>query len=288
MANIRPMKGVDALGKLNLLRFPMYLQPKYDGIRVLFYNGTALSSSLKPLRNTALQDYARKHSAMLDRIECEFYVPSSEGGFREATSICRNGGRSIDKGRLYAFDIMDDTIDYSKRFDLLLSKKLDSFITVAPTVEVTEVSQVEPLLNLHLDQGYEGVMLKRCDAMYKHGRATLKSQECLKLKPFVDDDAIIVGWKYEQENDNPAYIDELGRTKRSSAKEGKYDKPLIGAVLCICDKFVQPFWVSGFTTEEKEMMFKCRDRLEGTRITFKHQPCECYDAPRHPIFRRWL
>lgn len=287
MIPLRPMKGIDVLGKLDRLYYPKWLQPKYDGIRVLFYNGTALSSSLKPLANEALQKIARLHPE-LDLIECEYYVPPSEGGFREATSICRNKSKSIDKGLLYAFDKMVDKEVYAARFNMLFEIPDYSFIRIAPTCEVESPNKVSYMLKLFLEDGFEGVMLKGPGTVYKHGRSTINSQECLKLKPFVDDDARVIGYKLEQENDNPAYVGELGLLKRSSSQLGKYDKPLVGALHCICDKFAQPFWVSGFTMEEKEAMFKCRETLTGRVLTFKHQPCDCYDAPRHPIFRRWL
>ena len=287
----RPMKGVDALGHLDKLEYPKLVQPKYDGIRVLFYNGTALSSSLKPLANEWLQRFARDFSHKIDGVECEFFVPPSEGGFREATSICRNSKRSIEKGTLWAFDLVDDRLQYLDRYNEVY--KIDTAgmwinFYPAPTWNVNNAEEVELRLERLLECKYEGLMLKDPYAMYKHGRATLKSQECLKLKPFVDDDAIIIGWKQECENTNEAYTDELGLTKRSSSIEGKFLKPLIGALQCRCPKFKLDFWVSGFTHEEKELMFAARETLVGRAITFKHQPCDCYDAPRHPIFRRFI
>lgn len=288
----KPMKGVDVENQLDNVIFPKFVQPKYDGIRVIFYNGIALSSSFKPLGNEMLQQIAHEFSE-LDGVECEYYIPPSEGGFREATSICRNADRrDIDKGTLCAFDIFNPVMVYNDRLNKLdaivnkVSKSLN--ITIAPTWIVKNKQEVQSHLRLMLDNSFEGIMIKDPDALYKQGRSTIKSQECLKLKPFVDDDAVVIGWKPEYENTNAAYTDELGRTVRSSAQDGKYAKELVGALQCKCLKYQLPFWVSGFTMEQKEAMWLTRDKLVGRTLCFKHQPCGCYDAPRHPIFRRWI
>lgn len=288
----KPMKGVDVENQLDDVVFPKFVQPKYDGIRVIFYNGIALSSSFKPLGNEMLQQIAHEFSE-LDGAECEYYIPPSEGGFREATSICRNADRrDVDKGTLCAFDIFNPIMIYNDRLNKLdtivnkVSKNLN--ITIAPTWIVKNKQEVQSHLRLMLDNSFEGIMIKDPDALYKQGRSTIKSQECLKLKPFVDDDAMVVGWKPEYENTNEAFIDELGRIARSSAKDGKFAKQLVGALECRCIKFESTFWVSGFTMEEKERMWAERYNLVGRKLCFKHQPCGCYDAPRHPIFRRWI
>ena len=287
----KPMKGVDVENQLHKLTYPKFVQPKYDGIRVLFYNGIALSSSFKPLGNEKIQQIAREFS-MLEGVECEYYIQPSDGGFREATSICRNANRTdIDKGGFYAFDLFNPTLNYTDRlFELgsRLNKVEGLNIYIAPTWKITEQQEVNKYLQFMLDNKFEGIMIKDPTAKYKQGRSTIESQECLKLKPFVDDDAVVIGWKPEYENTNEAYIDELGRTVRSSAQAGKYAKELVGALQCRCIKYQLPFWVSGFTMEQKEAMWLTRDKLVGRKLCFKHQPCGCYDAPRHPIFRRWI
>ena len=232
----KPMKGIDVENQLDNVIFPKFVQPKYDGIRVIFYNGIALSSSFKPLGNEMLQRTAHVFSE-LDGVECEYYIPPSEGGFREATSICRNADRKdVGKGVLYAFDIFSPVMSYNDRLhklDTIIHKAAKSLnIAIAPTWKVRHKQEVQSYLKLMLENSFEGIMLKDPEALYKQGRSTIKSQECLKYQ--------------------------------------------------------LPFWVSGFTMEQKEAMWLTRDKLVGRKLCFKHQPCGCYDAPRHPIFRRWL
>lgn len=284
----KPMKGVDCLGHLDKLIYPKYCQPKYDGIRIIFEEGTAWSASLKPIRNKYIQELA---AYIPDGLECEYYIPSDVGGLRQCASICNSENSKLSsEGKLYAFDIRNVPLNYSERL-VLVAEAVDSLkylpIQIAPTLKVNTPQEVELYLAELLSKGYEGAMLKNPSSYYKNGRSTLRSQECLKLKPFIDDEGYVIGYKYEQENTNEAFTNELGNTTRSSSQLGKFDKPLIGALQLQSPNFSQPFWVSGFTSELKARMFAERESLIGRIVTFKHQPCEVYDRPRHPIFRRF-
>ena len=284
----KPMKGVDCLGELHRLLYPKYIQPKYDGIRIIFEDGMAWSASLKPIRNKAIQEIA---AFVPSGLECEFYLPSELGGLRKSASVCNSEAGGIpDEGKFYAFDFRHIPLNYSDRL-IMVHEVVDTLkylpIEVAPTTKVSNQAEVEALLVELLSSGYEGAMLKEPTAQYKYGRSTLNSQECLKLKPFVDAEGYVIGYKYEQENTNEAFVNELGTTSRSSSQLGKADKPLIGALLLQSPAFPEPFWVSGFTHALKERMFHERESLCGRIVTFKHQPCEVYDRPRHPIFRRF-
>lgn len=280
----RPMKGYNCIGQLSNIRFPKVAQPKYDGIRVLFINGVALSASLKPVRNKNIQRIAASHE--YDGYDTEYVVPNSPIGLRACSHEVNSFDVSL-SGIFHIFDIIGDG-DYANRF-LNARIKANGLFDVAPSTIVQNVEEIEQYLSEQLKDGYEGAMLKDVFSLYKQGRSSIKSQECLKLKPFVDDDAIVIGYEVEQENQNEPTINELGLTKRSSAKAGKVDKPLIGTLICKSNLFPSPFGVSGFTMELKERMFHERNKLMGKTITYKYQRCEAYkNAPRHPVFVRFI
>ena len=289
MSILRPMKGIDCLGSLEKIAYPKILQPKYDGIRVIVENGVALSASLKPLRNSSLQKLVQK---LPDGIEFELVVPNAAGGLRAAAGFCNSYDKEwLDDITCYAFDIRNTILPYQMRYTLV-AEAVDCLqslpFKVAPNKYVDCRAEVEAQLDRLLAEGYEGAMLKDPTAYYKGGRSTLKSQECLKLKPFVDAEGIVIGYKYEQENLNETSTNELGLTSRSSSQLGKAKKPLIGALNVKSPAFPHTFWVSGFTTDLKERMYFDKEHLVGKIITFKYQPCDTYsDAPRHPIFRRF-
>lgn len=284
----RPMKGVSALGQLDKLVYPFMAQPKYDGIRVISENGVALSASLKPLRNKLLQSLVHN---MPDGIEFEFYLTESQGGLRKAASICNSEAGLIPDDATFAlFDIRNVPLEYERR--LLLVQEIASTyegrrnIIAAPTSICSSAEAVQAELQHRLSEGYEGIMLKDPSGFYKNGRSTIRSRECLKLKPFEDAEGIVIGWKPEYENLNEQTVNELGLHSRSSSQLGKAAKPLVGALHVRSPRFSETFWVSGFTTDLKARLYAARDSLVGTVITFKHQPCAAYDAPRHPTFLR--
>jgi DNA ligase-1 len=100
--------------------------------------------------------------------------------------------------------------------------------------------------------GYEGVMLADPLARYKFGRATTKGGELLKVKRFVDSEAIILDVVEEMFNGNEAETNELGRTKRSSHQAGKSGKGTMGALVVrdVLDTIAAPAEVAERVLEE--------------------------------------
>lgn len=285
IGKFKPMKGIDCLGHLNEIVFPKLIQPKYDGTRIIFLNGVALSASLKKFRNKYIQKMAA--SGQYDGLDLEYVNTVDEGGLR-----CSNGTlNSYDKPLTGSFNVFDwiDGMPYEYRLEEAEKRAHKLGLEFAPTLRVFSEEQVRETLDGYLLDGYEGGMLKDPTALYKYGRSTLRSQECLKLKPFIDDDAIVVGWEPEYENTNEATTDALGHTVRSNAEGGKIPKQLVGSLLCNSPRFPKTFSIAGFTSDLKARMWAERDTLYGRKLTFKHQPSPVYsDAPRHPIFRRWI
>lgn len=98
---------------------------------------------------------------------------------------------------------------------------------VIPTLEA-----LRRAVDLALESGYEGVMLRHAESLYKYGRSTPRSCELIRCKPTKDAEALIVGFEEMMENQNTPYIDEKGRTKRSTAASGLVPKGTLGAFIC--------------------------------------------------------
>jgi DNA ligase-1 len=93
---------------------------------------------------------------------------------------------------------------------------------------------VRDILNFEHDtltKAFEGIIIRDPHAPYKYGRSTKKEGGMLKLKRFCEAEGEIVGFTQLFHNNNPAEEDELGLTKRSSAKSGKKPDALLGAFL---------------------------------------------------------
>ena len=85
--------------------------------------------------------------------------------------------------------------------------------------------------DLCLTAGYEGVMLRNPTGKYKCGRSTLKEQILLKLKRFLDAEAIVVGFEEKMHNDNVQEKNELGLSKRSFKKDGLVFANTLGSLI---------------------------------------------------------
>ena len=64
----KPMLAFSKLPDFRMLKFPLYVSPKLDGIRASMQGGRLVSRSLKPIANNVtsrkcLQDYPRASTA---------------------------------------------------------------------------------------------------------------------------------------------------------------------------------------------------------------------------------
>ena len=133
-------------------------------------------------------------------------------------------------------------------------------------------------------------MLRQADAYYKYGQATERQAFLLKLKPFRDAEAEVIGYVEQMENTNMATTDELGYTKRSSSKAGKVGKGTFGAFLVRDLETGAEFSVGngpGLTQAKRDEFWAKRDELIGQIITYKYQEVGTKEAPRLPQFLRF-
>jgi DNA ligase-1 len=136
-----------------------------------------------------------------------------------------------------------------------------------------------------LEGGYEGVMVRTANSPYKFGRSTEKEGYLLKIKRFVDGDAVIIGTEEKMHNDNPAEQDELGRTKRSSHKANQIPMNTLGALLVEDTVTKVQFRIgTGFDDETRKMLWGLRLTILGKIVKYKSQSVGVKVAPRFPVY----
>ena len=273
---------MDKTGKLFLdkILFPKLASPKFDGNRCYVEDDEAKSSSGKPIRNNYIRQELSK--AKYTGVDGEIIVGNpTDKAVRRLTS---SGVGSFDGEpdfKLYVFDFFDaPTRPFEERLVLardLCDNERTIFVTHRVVNSVDEVLQFEKDM---LDEGYEGLVLRDPKAPYKAGRSTLKQNWALKLKRFVDGEAVIIGVEELMHNDNEATKDEQGYTKRSSHKENKRGAGVMGALIVRDLKTGVEFKVgTGFTAEDR-----AQDWPIGRIITYKHFPIGAKDKPNLPSF----
>lgn len=146
------------------------------------------------------------------------------------------------------------------------------------------ISKIEEFELSALEKGKEGIMLRRPDGVYKQGRSTFDQGYLLKVKRFMDDEAVVIGVEEEMENCNLATRDTGGLQRRSKHQAGLRGKGMVGALICKWqDKILKV--ASGMTEGQKIDWWHNQQMIVNKTITFKYQAHGMKDLPRCPIFK---
>ena len=272
------------------LPFPLYATPKIDGLRCLVIDGVATSRSLKPIPNRFVQSVLGTH--LLDGLDGELVVGET---FQDVTSGLMSEDGEPDF-RYYVFDHFhapgESYLDRVERVKATIARAIASgfpgerLIPLYPE-ELSGADDLEAYCNFNLEGGFEGTMVRRGDGPYKYGRSTLREGYLLKLKPFVDSEAVVIGFEEQMHNGNTAEINALGHTERSSHKANLTPTGVLGALIVTTDKFGQFNLGTGFTAEQRREIWTHRDQYVGHLAKFKYQACGTKDKPRIPTFLGW-
>ncbi len=280
------------------LRFPLMASPKLDGIRGTMHDGVIRSRSLKDIPSIDVQ---ARFKGIPNGLDGEFIFGSpSNDPYKMSHSTVMSSDKSADNIRWFLFDIQN-TNRYQTRYQELLdmfgekgSFENDGRVVVVPHIVVSNLDELLKFEKGCLDQGYEGVMLNDPNAFYKHGRSSEKEGILLKVKRFVDAEAVVLNCEPEYENQNIAVTNELGRTHRSSHQAGKVAKDTLGrfAVRTLNGRFqdvCHDIAVSSMTHEERKEVWERFKKGEVVNeiVTYKYFEPGSDERPRHPLFRRW-
>lgn len=278
------------------LRFPVLGSPKLDGIRATAHDGILRSRSLKDIPNFHLQNKFAKVAAKYPGLDGELITgaPSGDGVYDRTRRVVMESGKRTNAVDTQWFVFDQQVVEpYSKRYNDLLS--IESYgVVIVPHLIISNLEELASFEAACIEKGYEGVMLNDPKAEYKHGRSSENEGILLKVKRFVDAEAKILGCYPEYENTNVATTNELGRTTRSAAKDGKVAKDTLGGfqVRSINGDFKDVYHdvaVSPMThAERKEVweQYKAGEVL-GRIITYKYFPVGSVDKPRHPLWKGW-
>jgi DNA ligase-1 len=158
-------------------------------------------------------------------------------------------------------------------------------VKVLPQV-IESSEQLAEAQSIAMGQGYEGLMVRSPDSVYKCGRSTLKEGTLLKIKTFEDAEAVIIGFEELMSNQNEATKDAFGRTERSSHKENMVATGTLGSLVLKDVKTGVEFKCgTGFDAHMRVDMWIHQERLLGQLVTYKKQPSGEHEKPRFPVFK---
>lgn len=279
------------------VRFPVYVQPKIDGVRALNFSGKLTARSLKTHKNI--------HVTKL------FSIPSCIGFDGEMAaasetdkSLCRITTSAVNtiQGEPYVlwhlFDYIGagSSLPYSERYQLLLHKRdqlwkeghpILRHLRVVPSTLINSMSELVDFEDRFLTLGYEGVILRRPDSPYKHGRCTVNEGYLLRIKRFVDREAIVLSVEEGRKNENESVVNELGFASRSSHSENMIPNGMVGALICKDLESGETIKVAAgkMSHSERIFLFANQGDIIGKVIKYKTFLHGIKDKPRFPTFQ---
>ena len=312
----RPMKGSVAPTDLSTLRYPLLASEKIDGWRCLIADAEwartnipcepkhreyfaaanhaiALSASLKPISNWHVQ----RQLDDPDLIGCDGELIASDKFNETSSAFAAFGGEP--SFAFHIFDLFDRPNDpFESRLLALKNKTLPHSIDSViyrkhPHFQIENSDRLTEYLEAVLPSGAEGAVTRDPSGLYKFGRATEKQQWMLKIKPFVDAEAVVIGVEELMHNMNDPEVSQLGLQKRSHHQANKVPSGKLGALVCRritpinYEDTIQsaPFSIgTGFDDAQRRLLWAQRDELFGKIVKYKSMQRGVLEAPRHPVF----
>lgn len=194
-AFIEPMLAQKYEDRKDEISFPVWSQPKLDGIRCICTKDGMFSRQGKrfvsaPHIQLALEGFFTKHpDAILDG---ELYCDKLANDFNKICSLVKKQKPTADELtesartiEYHVYDMVDTTMTFSERHrwleDNLPSGDRNKEIRLVMTVEVVHQKELDHIYGGYVEDGYEGQMV-RIDAQYEQKR----SKYLLKRKEFQD------------------------------------------------------------------------------------------------------
>jgi DNA ligase-1 len=226
--------------------YPAYVQPKLNGMRMLYDGTKAWSRGGKLIIPDCI-----KHL----QFDTKGYI--FDGETMEATKEYKPG--ISEKLEYWIYDIISDEV-FSKRYYEKLSNKMFTFpdgVIITPTVKIHSPEDVSAYHLEYVSKKFEGVMIRFDLGGYEVGH---RSNQLLKLKSFVDDEFKIVD---------------------IIKGEGSYD----GCAIFVCDNGHGKTFKCNpeGTMEIKQRYYKDRKYLLGKYLTIRYQELSKDEIPIFPV-----
>ena len=259
--------------KEKYVKFPCYVQPKFDGTRTIAVCGLKAGSPCLFSRQRKAYPHLEHIQAVVRQLpkglllDGELYRHDLD--FNEIVGTIKK--KTLTKAdepkhaliQLHCYDLVDTEKPFEERFDLLkkvfadYKKVIGDVLVLCPTEKVTKKADLQIKHDEYVADGYEGLMVRNASGLYDVGN---RSTDLLKMKEFQDDEFEIVGF-YDGEGGEKGLI-----IWRCKTKEGK----LFGC---------RPHG----THESRAELFKHGKEYVGKMLTVRYQELTPDGIPRFPV-----
>lgn len=271
------------------------LSPKLDGVcceirEAKYYDKTksverVISRNGKPIPNLFIR-------SVLEQLpvgcigEIAPVDPTQKHAYQASVSAAMTIEGTPDNWKFWIFNFVDSGIysDRMQRVKALINSlpiSVSQFVEFVPQYAYVRTCTEDILLGMQemVKQGYEGAMLTNTHSLYINRRTSFTKPDLLKLKPFKDAEAEIVGFIQGKYGTN------LKTVPEELWGKGKEE---IGALLLRSpDGLFRDFKCgTGFSAEQKRDFWQNQDAYLGQTVTYKYLSSGTDMRPRHPVFVR--
>lgn len=300
MSKFKPHLACDA--KVEKLTFPVYVQYKIDGVRMLVRDGVATGRSMKKYKNQKMTEYFSNPGFNGFDMEVGYTHPNDPDLCRLSTS-----GVNTIKGELPKFVVVfdyltEENVEYNVSYKdrmLQLEKYVsetelpeDVEVIVSQQYKIDSQEELETFYTESLENHYEGLIIRDQSAVHKSGRCTVREGAYLRMKPTGDSEGVVLRVEEACENQNEAKTNELGHTERSTHKENMVPKGMIGALWLkdIHSGAEVKVGAGKLTHEERKYYFENQQEIVEQLVKYAFLATGQKDKPRHARYishRAW-
>ncbi len=284
------------------LLFPLGAEAKIDGVRGLNMNGALTGRSLKKFGNKFTTAFFSKpeYLGFDGELAAEDECHPRLCNLTTSAVTTHEGEPWV---MWHVFDLLTPQtvgMPYQARHHWLTVRvnelKAQGLLKRVKVVPMQICNNLEELLYwdaVWLEMGYEGTIIRSLTAKHKEGRSTVREGGLLRIKRFVEEEAVVDEIVEGNRNDNEAQINELGKTFRTSHQENKVPNGQVGSMRCTILKDSDLFKAGDKITVSKGDMtedqaidyFLHPEKLLKHVITFKHFPKGVKNKPRFPTWK---
>lgn len=302
---MKPQLAHDA--DLAKLPFPVWGMPKIDGVRALHPETQLVGRSLDPFKGFGITE----HFSRPDRfkgLDGEMTLgdnPASPDRLCSLTTGAMGRFKGVTERADLHWHLFDyvtaETVNlpYGDRYTILDEKyrhhlRNFEFLHIVGFEVIRNFEEAVAFFARCLDLDYEGAIWRNYREKAKGGKPD-KHQQLMRSKPWVDSEMLCTGITEGDRNENEAKTNTLGRTERSSSKDGKVPNGLVGTLQgTLIGDVVSP--VTGRTlfkdglpvnigageldAKERKHLFEHPDEVVGHIVKFKHLAHGTKDQPR--------
>ena len=207
---------------LDKLKYPLFVQPKLDGIRLiakLDKNGEVLLSSRRHKEVVGFENVKMEIKQLLKNqqqdiiLDGELYLHGMN--LQDISGIVRQEDDLESKNELkyYVFDafVIDDNSGFKERYarlnELFKSTKNLKYMVLTETIEATSNDEATQFFNKKIQEGYEGAVYKSSDRKYEYSfNKEKRSMYYLKRKQSFDAEYKIIGFTTGKGKDKDCVI----------------------------------------------------------------------------------